>query len=220
MVFMDKNDPDLIDESSVKATSYVELAQEGFAEIKVKKSRFLAYAFPIADEEDFFQRLESIRKEHNKARHHCWAFRLGESFELERLSDDGEPSGTAGSPIMGQLKSKELTNAGIVVVRYFGGILLGTSGLIQAYKQSAMESVANVETKSKNVMMDIALSCPYNEYGWVQNQASKLGAYISSQTMGEGCDLVVSVPIMSHNALYKTLRANHKLAMGGGGKEG
>ncbi len=104
------------------------------AEFKDRGSKFIAYARPVGDTESFKKYLQSLKKEHAKAVHHCFAYRLGINGDNFRVNDDGEPSGTAGKPILGQIDSKKLTNTAVVVVRYFGGTLLGVPGLINAYK--------------------------------------------------------------------------------------
>jgi uncharacterized YigZ family protein len=111
---------------------------------KEKGSKFIAYAFPVSNEQQIREITARLKKEHHSARHHCFAWRLGSDQELFRINDDGEPSGTAGRPIFGQIRQHELTDILVVVVRYFGGILLGTSGLTNAYK----EAVANVLTNA------------------------------------------------------------------------
>src|SRR5829696_846789 len=103
---------------------YNTIEKPSFAEFKDRESRFLAYAFPVQRIEDFKKRLKALKEEHPKAVHHCFAYRLGTDGTAFRSNDDGEPSGSAGRPIMGQLESKHLTNAAVVVVRYFGGTLL------------------------------------------------------------------------------------------------
>jgi len=108
---------------------------------KDKGSRFIAYVHPVSNEQQIKEIVSKIKKEHHSARHHCYAWRLGPELEDFRLNDDGEPSGTAGRPIFGQIQSRELTNILVVVVRYFGGILLGTSGLANAYKQAASDAL-------------------------------------------------------------------------------
>src|SRR5207247_6484819 len=113
------------------------IEKDGYAELKDRGSKFLAYAFPINKTEDFKKRLKKLKDEHPKAVHHCFAYRLGIDGNNFRSSDDGEPSGTAGRPIMGQIDHKQLTNLAVVVVRYFGGTLLGIPGLINAYKTAA-----------------------------------------------------------------------------------
>ena len=113
------------------------IEKPGIAEFKDRGSRFIGYAFPLASKEEFKVHLQNIKAGHPKATHHCFAYRLGVDKSDFRVSDDGEPSGTAGRPILGQIDSKELTHALIIVVRYFGGTLLGVPGLINAYKTAA-----------------------------------------------------------------------------------
>jgi uncharacterized YigZ family protein len=110
---------------------------------KDKGSKFLAFAYPVKTEDDAKSIVDHLRKEYHDARHHCYAYRLGAEKTIFRINDDGEPSGTAGRPILGQIQSSDLSNILIVVVRYFGGTLLGTSGLIQAYKESSAEAIKN-----------------------------------------------------------------------------
>lgn len=117
--------------------TYRTIESETTAIFKDKGSKFIAYAYPISGEDDVKELVQSLKKEHFNARHHCYAWRLGAQGQRYRANDDGEPSGTAGRPILGQLQSFEVTNVLIVVVRYFGGTLLGVSGLINAYKTSA-----------------------------------------------------------------------------------
>lgn len=112
---------------------------------KDKGSKFIAYAYPVDTEKEIKDIIQDLKKQHYSARHHCYAYRLGPKGEDYRANDDGEPSGTAGRPIHGQLLSNELTNVLVVVVRYFGGTLLGVSGLINAYKTAAADVLANAE---------------------------------------------------------------------------
>ena len=113
---------------------YKTIEQPAVAEFKDRGSKFTAYAFPIETVDDFKKHLQHLKKEHPKAVHHCFAYRIGTGGNNFRVSDDGEPSGTAGKPILGQIDSREVTNMAIIVVRYFGGSLLGVPGLINAYK--------------------------------------------------------------------------------------
>ena len=115
-------------------STYYTIEKPSVAEFKDRGSKFIAYAFPITDVIEFKEKLSALKKEHPKAVHHCFAYRMGLDGINFRVSDDGEPSGTAGRPILGQIDSKQITNVLIVVVRYFGGTLLGVPGLINAYK--------------------------------------------------------------------------------------
>ena len=112
---------------------------------KEKGSRFIALAYPVSDQEEIKPIIDALRKEHHEARHHCFAYILGKERAIWRVNDDGEPSGTAGRPILGQINSAELTNILIVVIRYFGGTLLGVSGLINAYRSAAALAIASAE---------------------------------------------------------------------------
>lgn len=118
---------------------------------KEKGSKFLAYAFPVYNEEVIKNHIDTLKKEYYDARHHCYAWQIGLNKEFFRANDDGEPSGTAGKPIHGQIMSNELSNILIVVVRYFGGIKLGTSGLIAAYKAAAADAISNATVVLKTV---------------------------------------------------------------------
>jgi uncharacterized YigZ family protein len=121
--------------------TYKTIAKPAEGSYSEKRSKFLAYAFPVQNEQEVKQRLAEIQKKHWDARHHCYAYILGPHKDAYRQNDNGEPSGTAGRPIYGQLLSKDLTNTLVIVVRYFGGIKLGVSGLQNAYKVAAKEAL-------------------------------------------------------------------------------
>ena len=121
--------------------TYKTIAKPAEGSYSEKRSKFLAYVFPVQNEQEVKQRLAEIQKKHWDARHHCYAYILGPHKDAYRLNDNGEPSGTAGRPIYGQLLSKDLTNTLVIVVRYFGGIKLGVSGLQNAYKVAAKEAL-------------------------------------------------------------------------------
>lgn len=123
--------------------TYYTISSSSHGIYKEKGSRFIALAFPVSSEEDIKMQLAELRKEYHDARHHCYAFCLGTDKSAWRVYDDGEPSGTAGKPIFGQIQSKNLTNILIVVIRYFGGIKLGIPGLINAYRTAAREAIEN-----------------------------------------------------------------------------
>lgn len=121
--------------------TYVTVAAQSEGLYKDKGSKFIAYAFPAGSEEAMKVKLNEIKAEHPKARHHCWALRLSPDRSVYRVNDDGEPSGSAGRPILNAILSANLTNIAVVVVRYFGGTLLGVPGLINAYKESTREAL-------------------------------------------------------------------------------
>ena len=137
--------------------SYKTIAKPAEGSYSEKRSKFLAYAFPVQNEQEVKQRLAEIQKKHWDARHHCYAYILGPHKDAYRLNDNGEPSGTAGRPIYGQLLSKDLTNTLVIVVRYFGGIKLGVSGLQNAYKVAAREALdaAVIEERTVQEMYQV-----------------------------------------------------------------
>ncbi len=140
---------------------YYTIEQPSMAEFKDKGSRFLAYAFPINTIEDFKKHLQELKKEHPKAVHLCFGYRLGLDGNNFRVSDDGEPSGTAGKPILNIIDGKQLTNVLVIVVRYFGGTLLGVPGLINAYKSAAAMAFQVVPIIQKSVEVNYELQFDY-----------------------------------------------------------
>ena len=141
--------------------TYLTIASPAEGIYKDRGSKFLAFAFPVKREEEVKEQLGKLQKEHPGANHHCYAFRVGADKTLFRANDDGEPSGTGGKPILGQIQSKDLTNILIVVVRYFGGSLLGVPGLIAAYKGAAADALANSTIIEKQIMEIYQLYFPY-----------------------------------------------------------
>ena len=141
--------------------TYFTIAATSLGEFKEKGSKFLAYAYFVSNESDIKEKLDLLKKEHFKATHHCYAYRLGTDGKNYRANDDGEPSGTAGRPILGQIDSFGLTNLLIVVVRYYGGTKLGTSGLINAYRESAKEALSNAEKIEKIIESQLDFSVSY-----------------------------------------------------------
>lgn len=137
------------------------ILKEFVFEMEIKKSRFITYLVPVESEGEVEEKLKIIRKEHHKANHHCSAFVIGEDFSIQRMSDDGEPSGTAGVPMLEVLKHHQLTNILAVVVRYFGGIKLGTGGLIRAYGNSVSEALKEAEIVANISQMRISLIIGY-----------------------------------------------------------
>ena len=137
----------------------IDVAGEGI--YSEKRSKFLAFAIPVQTLDDVKREVEAYQKKYYDARHVCYAYRLGERRELFRANDNGEPSGTAGKPILGQIDSRELTNVLVIVVRYFGGIKLGTSGLIVAYKAAAAEALDASEHVEKTINGEILKKFSY-----------------------------------------------------------
>jgi uncharacterized YigZ family protein len=153
--------------------TYQTIEAPTIGEYKEKGSKFIAYAYHVEDKEAIKQRLEEVKKLHNKARHHCYAYRIGLDNNVYRANDDGEPSGTAGRPILGQLDSFGLRHVLVVVVRYFGGTKLGTSGLKRAYKESTIDALEQATVIEKIVKKQFQLTYDYAITAEVMNYINK-----------------------------------------------
>jgi uncharacterized YigZ family protein len=163
---------------------------------KDKGSRFLAFAFPVATVEEVRPLIDGIRKEHHDARHHCYAYMIGIERNNWRINDDGEPSGTAGRPILGQINSNGLTNILIVVSRYFGGTLLGVSGLINAYKTAASDVISNANVIERTLHDYYRLTFPYSSMNDVKKILKEENAGQSAQQFGLECSLVADFRVL------------------------
>ena len=166
----------------------------GQGEIVEKKSRFLADVSPVETEEDVAAFLEQIRKKYWDAGHHCSAFVLGARGEITRCSDDGEPSGTAGRPILDVLTGSGVQNACIVVTRYFGGVLLGTGGLVRAYGRAARAGLDASILLDRIPGRKLKITCDYNSIGRIQYMAGSRGYRTLSESYGEGVTLTYLIP--------------------------
>ncbi|MCK9617112.1 MAG: YigZ family protein [Lentimicrobiaceae bacterium] len=160
---------------------------------KDKGSRFIAHAFPVQTEEEIKNTLEEIRKKYHDARHHCFAYVLGSDKSAQRSYDDGEPTGTAGKPILNQLISKGLTNTLVVVVRYFGGIKLGVSGLINAYKSATLDALNQTEAITKIVMETYVIEFDYLQMNDMMKILKEDDIKIESQDFENRCKIQFSV---------------------------
>ena len=173
---------------------YQTIEKESTAEFKDRGSRFIAYAFPVLSAEDFKKRLKELKEEHPKAAHHCFAYRIGTEGNNYRSSDDGEPSGTAGRPILGQIDSKSLTNVAIVVVRYFGGTLLGVPGLINAYKTASSSALQAGTVVKKPVFVNYRLQFDYTVLNDVMRIAKRHECLVLKQELQLFCMMELAVP--------------------------
>ena len=173
--------------------SYLTIAAPAEAIYKERSSKFLAYAYPVESEEEIKSHLDRLRKEFFDATHHCYAYRLGAEGEVFRANDDGEPSGTAGKPILGQLLSAQLTNCLVVVVRYFGGTKLGVSGLIQAYKESTAEVIAASQIIEKTVDSVFEVQFPYIAMNGVQRVVKEVAPRIDRQEFDNLCTMILRI---------------------------
>ena len=173
---------------------YYTIEKEAVAEFRDRGSKFIGYACPIKSVEEFRDRLNEIKKEHPKATHHCFAYRLGLDGNVFRVSDDGEPSGSAGRPILGQIDSKELVNTLVVVVRYFGGTLLGVPGLINAYKSTAALALQMTPLAQKQVEKEYIVQFDYTQVGEIMAVVKQYNCRIVRQEMQLFCNMTIAIP--------------------------
>ncbi len=169
----------------------IEKKSQGY--FKDKGSKFYAYAYPLQSEEEVKDIISGLKKEHHSARHFCYAWRVGTENVSFRANDDGEPSSTAGKPILGQLQSFGVTNVLLVVVRYFGGTLLGVSGLINAYRNAAADALNNAEILNKLITRKFRIDFTYNELNAVMQIIKQENFSILNTDFQESCSLVFSV---------------------------
>lgn len=162
--------------------SYLTVKAPHEALIKERGSKFLAFIFPVSNEIEIKNYLLQLKKEHPNANHHCYAWRLGADKMAFRANDDGEPNNTAGKPILGQIQASDLTNVLIVVVRYFGGTLLGVGGLISAYKASAAEVIAGAEIFERFILFEYQVEFSEESINPVMRILKENGAKITSHT--------------------------------------
>lgn len=181
-------------------TTYQTLKSPIQAEFKDKGSRFLAFAYPVQTAEQVKKHVDDLRQEHHKARHWCYAYRLGVDGNQFRANDDGEPSGSAGRPILGQIDSFELTDVLVVVVRYFGGTLLGVPGLIHAYKISTQMVLENAQIIEKNIEKTVRIRCEYSYLNEAIRIAKNHQAEMIEQDLQLDCRLTVRIPLANAEA--------------------
>ena len=178
-------------------THYQTLAEPAEAEFKDKGSRFIAFAYPLRGTEDEVKHLvTALRAAHHKARHWCYAYRLGTDGNRFRAYDDGEPAGSAGRPILGQIDSAGLTDVLVVVVRYFGGTLLGVPGLIHAYKSATALALAEADIIEKAVCRTVWLRCDYAHLSEVLRIAKQHQAEVLQQDLQFDCRIELRIPLL------------------------
>ncbi len=173
--------------------TYKTIEEQGEGIYTEKRSKFLAFAIPVTTVEEVKEIVEVYQKKYYDARHVCYAYRLGERGDVERSNDNGEPSGTAGKPILGQIHSKELTNVLVIVVRYFGGVKLGTSGLIVAYRLAAAEALEAVPHIEKTINEEITLRFSYPLLNDVLRIVKEEAPRVVEQTFDNECVVRLSM---------------------------
>ncbi len=185
--------------------SYLTVSKQGRGLYKEKGSKFISFCYRIDSENDIKSHLEELKKSYHDARHHCYAWVLGNAGEMERSNDDGEPSGTAGKPILGRIRSKQLTNTLVVVVRYFGGTLLGSSGLFRAYKTAAADAIDNAGIIKIEISESFLLEFKYPELNQVLKLLKEEGLSPKEYSYEMDCKIKLNVPVNIIERLTKRM---------------
>ncbi len=195
------------------AEIYKEIQTEANSEFTEQKSKFLGFAFPVYDESEIKNILNSLRAEHPNANHVCYAYRLGERYELYRFSDDGEPGGTAGRPIFGQIEAYDLTNVLVAVVRYFGGVKLGTGGLVSNYQKSAKVTLEAATIIEKQIMQSVSFVYNYEATNDAQKIMYDFGITRSETEYLEQCYCTIYIDIDRAKELKEAITNNQNLTL-------
>lgn len=185
--------------------TYLTIEEPAEGIFKDKGSKFIAYAFPFRDENQLKEIIAGVKAEHPKARHHCWAYRLTPDRSIYRVNDDGEPSGTAGRPILNVLLSKDVTNILVVVVRYFGGTLLGVPGLINAYKTATQEALENAIIIERTVNDVYCIEFEYLSMNDVMRVIKEEGVTVLNQQFDNSCSMTVEMRKMQVNTFIQKM---------------
>lgn len=196
--------------------TYLTIAAPSEAASRERSSKFLAYAYPVQSEEQIRILLDALRRKYYDATHHCYAWRLGPAGAAFRANDDGEPSGTAGKPILGQLLSHDLTDCLVVVVRYFGGTKLGVAGLIAAYREAAAEAIGAAEVVERTVDRAVTVDFPYVAMNDLMRVIKEEQPRIEEQRFDNLCTMRLSIRESRAEALIEKLKkAGGSVACGG-----
>ncbi len=186
--------------------AYKSIAAPAQGLFKDNGSRFIAFAYPVETEDQVKELVQALRKEYHDARHHCYAYRLGYKGDVWRASDDGEPSGSAGRPILGQIDSLGLSDVLVVVVRYFGGIKLGIPGLIRAYKTSTSDALSSARIVEKIAAQNFGISFDYLSMNAVMKVLKDMDLPQSHQLFGERCSIQVRVRLTAVEDFKKKMK--------------
>ena len=197
----------MISEASETQHSY--LTPVSYAEYKfgVKGSKFIGWCAPAQDEQTAQQLIKERSRQHHSATHNCWAYRIGNFADpVERASDEGEPSGTAGRPILEQIRKANLIDAVLIVSRWFGGTKLGRGGLIRAYGECAAETIKLLKTVERKPVARIEIECGYEYIGLVERIAARFGGQVEGGDFAENARLNVKIPLRSENEFRRILK--------------
>ncbi|WP_067435866.1 YigZ family protein [Nocardioides jensenii] len=184
----------------MSASSYLTVARNGSAEIEVRRSRFLCEVERVADEAAARAVVERARKQHWDARHHCSAFVLGPTGDVQRSSDDGEPAGTAGAPMLEVLRGREVSDVAVVVTRWFGGVLLGAGGLVRAYGDAVRAALDEVGTRQRCLVIEHSLVVGHADAGRLETELRSRGIAVLDVAYGASVTLLLGVPAGSSDA--------------------
>ena len=189
----------------MEKNTYKIVYRAGEGEIIEKKSRFIAHVYPVVSEEEALGYIEQLKKQYWDARHNCYAYVVGPKQELQRFSDDGEPSGTAGKPILEVLLGEDIHNTLVVVTRYFGGTLLGTGGLVRAYSAATKEGLANSIITEKWQGKKVLIKTDYNGLGKLQYIMSEMDIPILDRRYTDSVEMIALVPVWQYQQFEKKL---------------
>ena len=191
--------------------TYKEVKDHTTGVYKEKGSKFIAYSYPVYSEKEIKEKLEKVRKIEYAARHHCYAYILNADKSVQRASDDGEPSYTAGKPILGQILSNDLTNILIIVVRYFGGVKLGASGLIRSYKAAAAEAILSANIITETIKEQYEVSFKYPQMNDVMRLVKEYDLKLVNTDFQIKCKLIFAVQKSKACLVVEAFRKNHEL---------
>lgn len=187
-------------------STYLTLKLPSTGSYKEKGSKFLAFAYPVTKVSEVEEKLRNLKKEHHGARHICYAYCLGVNVKETRAHDAGEPANTGGQPILDHIMGKVLTNVVVVVVRYFGGTLLGRGGLARAYSKAAGEALDKAKTVRKKLKNPLHFSLPYPQIEPVMQMAKKERLEIQERSFGNLCNFTVLIPVKDFDKILLELR--------------
>ena len=193
--------------------TYKEVKSHTTGIYKEKGSKFIAYSYPVYSEQEVKNKLEEVKKLEHSARHHCYAYVLHADKSAWRANDDGEPSSTAGKPILGQIQSNDLTNILIVVVRYFGGVKLGVPGLIRSYKTAAAAAISDATIITKTIKEHYEVSFKYPQMNDVMRIVKEYDLEIVNTDFQIDCNLIFAVPKSKSETVVSTFQKNHALSI-------
>ena len=192
-------------------TTYNQITNNSKGIYKAKGSKFIAYAIIVKSEEQVLDEINKIKKLDKNANHYCFAYIIKPDKSIEKVNDDGEPKNSAGKPILGQIKSKDLTNCLIVVVRYFGGTKLGIPGLIKAYKYAALEAIQNNKIECIDITEMYSLKFSYEELNLVMNILKNYNANIINHKNDMISEIECSITLKNSKNFYNKISKNHKI---------